>query len=59
MKTRTLVLALALTSPTAARAAEPPPPAAPPAVKVATFDVDATRPLAPRWRTTPSSDSTN
>lgn len=45
MKTLALVLALALTSSTAVRAAEPPQPAATPAVKVATFDVDATPPL--------------
>jgi hypothetical protein len=43
MKALPLILALALTA-AAVRADEPPKPAAP-AIKVATFDVDATPPL--------------
>jgi hypothetical protein len=45
MKTPILLLAILLTCSTAVRAADPPQPAAPPAIKVATFDVDATPPL--------------
>lgn len=45
MKPLTLVLATFLASAPAIRAAEPPKPAAPPAIKIATFDVDATPPL--------------
>ena len=45
MKTLTLFLAVSLASWTAARVAEPPQPAAHPAIKAATFDVDATPPL--------------
>src|SRR6187431_2202255 len=45
MKTLLLVLAASLASATAVRADEPPKPAAVPAIKVATFDVDATPPL--------------
>jgi hypothetical protein len=44
MKTRALVLTIVLTSVTTVQAAEPPKPA-PPAIKVATFDVDATPPV--------------
>ena len=45
MRTLTLSLALALTAATAVRADEPPKSAPPAAIKVATFDVDATPPL--------------
>jgi hypothetical protein len=45
MKPLAFFLALAVNSSTAVRAAESPQPAATPAIKVATFDVDATPPL--------------
>jgi hypothetical protein len=45
MKTLLLAIALTLTCSTALRAADPPKPVAAPAIKVATFDVDATPPV--------------